>query len=477
MSDQGITTPTPTPIDKTTLVGQDFWNEQLLTACKTGSLTQLCTAVSNGANVNCRDSKRKTPLMWVCKRTWPQYIEAVSLARELLARGAEVDCCDADMYMAIHYATLNSNCAMLKLLLDNGSLVDPRDCYGDTPLLNCCNQFIFTVDFNIQIGLSELTVMDELIEMAEVLLNHSANLEIVDNEYMRTPLMDACSYGNAKLVKLFLSRGANVNAVDKYGDTPFLLALTNHMYGLEVIELLAVSGADLNYAHKHGQNAISRAFEKNGNLMRVLAPFYPPSNQLSAFWPRSSCQDPIGSVREASKFGCVPNTNWFSTRIQQKAPAALSWAMLRLTGATTVANMFDAMEQCDDPETWHWVGIEMFNTRDTDDNSTLLHMAARTNNSSAVRELTRIWVNPLLRNKSGQLAVDLTTDTCIREHLLLYTKQVPSIQVMRWYGPYLIRRVRAFLLVLQRWKNTKLRFVSKDVVHVIVGHIRAMEYV
>jgi hypothetical protein len=68
----------------------------------------------------------------------------------------------------------------------------------------------------------------------------------------------------------------------------------------------------------------------------------------------------------------------------------------------------------------------------------------------AVSQLMRIGINPLLRNKSGQLAADVTTDAAIRSDLIAYAGQLPCRQVVRWYGPYLMARLRAWLLVVER---------------------------
>jgi hypothetical protein len=106
---------------------------------------------------------------------------------------------------------------------------------------------------------------------------------------------------------------------------------------------------------------------------------------------------------------------------------------------------------------------------------TLLHLAAESNNAAAVQGLTGIWLNPLLRDREGKLAVELTTDAGIRTELLKYMALPPQREVMRWYGPYLLERVRAFLLVLQRWRNEGVRWLPRDVVYSIILRMREGE--
>jgi hypothetical protein len=90
---------------------------------------------------------------------------------------------------------------------------------------------------------------------------------------------------------------------------------------------------------------------------------------------------------------------------------------------------------------WRWVGLEMLTARRPDTGCTLLHAAACNNNGMAVRELTHVWMNPLLRDHNGRLAVELTTDSNIREMLLRYVAQPTQLEMMRWYGPYVVQRV------------------------------------
>ena len=46
-------------------------NEQLLTACKAGTLPPAQQAVTDGADINCLDSDGFTPVMWTIKRNHP----------------------------------------------------------------------------------------------------------------------------------------------------------------------------------------------------------------------------------------------------------------------------------------------------------------------------------------------------------------------------------------------------------------------
>jgi hypothetical protein len=73
--------------------------------------------------------------------------------------------------------------------------------------------------------------------------------------------------------------------------------------------------------------------------------------------------------------------------------------------------------------------------------------------------------------------VELATDPIIRAELREYAVHSPNREVMRWYGPYLRQRVRRFLLVVQRWATTRVRWLPRDMVHMIILRVMAVEYV
>ena len=160
------------------------------------------------------------------------------------------------------------------------------------------------------------------------------------------------------------------------------------------------------------------------------------------------------------------------------SPDCSEWSHVRLSGDQdiVVESCFARMAQCEDPSTWRWVGLEMLTTRHPKNDSTLLHVAARTNNAVAVRELMCIWMNPLLRDKDGKVAADVATDAGIRAELRRYTVQSPRREVMRWFGPFLMQRSRAFLLIVLRWRKTKVRVLPRSVVLAVIGHLMSMEY-
>ncbi len=436
---------------------QDALDEQLLSVCKGGSLEAVRAALSGGAIVNCVDETLSSPLMWACCRE-DDWAVAEDIVRELLSCGAVVNSCDRDLLLPLHCAARWSSCTVVTLLLEAKSVVDPRDKDNDTPLIACS----WRSD-------------EEAVKIARVLLGRGAQIEH-HGLLQRTPLLEASISGSAELVELLLLRGSDIKAVDKGGNTALLLASNNGMHGPAIIPLLVKAGVDVNAVNSDGQSALMYGTAHNSSIMQALARLYPQGGQLANFLPYSTCPDPIGCVLEAAPFGCSISNGCFGRSVCDNDPANYCWAVLRL-GGSTGAETFTIMEQCQDASLWRLVGLEMLTTRHPDNDSTLLHVAVRTNNTNAVRELMGIWMNPLLRNREGRLAVELAMDPIIRAELREYAVHSLNREVLRWYGPYLRQRVRTFLLVVQRWGTTRVRWLPRDIVHMIIRRVMAGEYV
>lgn len=158
------------------------------------------------------------------------------------------------------------------------------------------------------------------------------------------------------------------------------------------------------------------------------------------------------------------------------AAAAATAGVASASAEQKLSGVFFAMIGCHDAATWQWVGRELLTTRQPHTKDTLLHLAARINDTTAVTALLHIGMNPLLRNANGEVAADLATDTALQEALRRGAAQPPPACKAPWYGPYGAQRVRAFLLVLERRKRQRLSVPPKDVIRMIIGRVVAAEY-
>jgi len=86
---------------------------------------------------------------------------------------------------------------------------------------------------------------------------------------MKKDWQDAIDNGDADRVRSLLDAGADVNALDRYGQTALMNAA--HKGYKEIVWLLAKSGADLNHTAKHGLSALMLAVISNhSDVVSVL---------------------------------------------------------------------------------------------------------------------------------------------------------------------------------------------------------------
>lgn len=93
------------------------------------------------------------------------------------------------------------------------------------------------------------------------LLRKGANVNCADTKFGGTPLHWAAYNGHRRVVKLLVSKGAEINARNNDGRTPFMLAAA--MGHHRVVQLLAEEGATVDAQDNSGRTAMDWAREKN----------------------------------------------------------------------------------------------------------------------------------------------------------------------------------------------------------------------
>jgi ankyrin repeat protein len=96
-------------------------------------------------------------------------------------------------------------------------------------------------------------------EIARMLIKRGGDSTSKDN-YGRMPLHYAAYYGRDRMIDFFLASGALLNAADEEGNTPLLWALINGQKGSAV--LLIEKGAAVNAAAKDGTTPLRIARKK-----------------------------------------------------------------------------------------------------------------------------------------------------------------------------------------------------------------------
>ena len=85
----------------------------------------------------------------------------------------------------------------------------------------------------------------------------------------RTPLMDACRAGNIEEVRRLLAEGADPNARNANGTTPFMYAKTAAFGSgdMTIMRMLVAAGADVGAKDRFGRTALDYA---KANAARVI---------------------------------------------------------------------------------------------------------------------------------------------------------------------------------------------------------------
>jgi ankyrin repeat protein len=108
-------------------------------------------------------------------------------------------------------------------------------------------------------------VMARKVELARILLDAGADVNVRSDRHQRTPLHYAVDHADARidsgvgttLVRLLLNRGAEVDAADFEGGTPLYVA--SWRGSVAAVRLLASHGAELDRGPTHGSTPLASA--------------------------------------------------------------------------------------------------------------------------------------------------------------------------------------------------------------------------
>ncbi|XP_049835771.1 serine/threonine-protein phosphatase 6 regulatory ankyrin repeat subunit B-like [Schistocerca gregaria] len=173
-------------------------------------------------------------------------LKSEKIVTHLIAAGADVNFKDDNGCTPLLAAIHREHFEALDLLLKAGADRNVMDNCGVTAL---------------HLAASCRKVPPRVIAFAKEQIEHGMRPDIMDHQG-RTPLHYAALTGNHRVMKLLISLGANVNAVDVYGKTPIvMLAIHSRKDCRLVKELLINAGADLTVRDKNGKTALHTSFE------------------------------------------------------------------------------------------------------------------------------------------------------------------------------------------------------------------------
>ena len=207
--------------------------------------------IKKGADVNRGNKHQATPLMHAAEKG------RIRIVNILLDHGANIHATeDSGNYSALMLACSWAKLSTVKTLLKRGADVHARNKFGETPL---------------HMGTNSATPRYRLIK---VLLSHGAEVNVQDKRG-RTPLSVASKLGFPSIVTMFLSLGSKVNVKEKRsGNTPLHHVASggrSRLQHTKIMHDLLSHGADINAKNKAGMTPLMLASAKGyGDLINIL---------------------------------------------------------------------------------------------------------------------------------------------------------------------------------------------------------------
>ena len=292
-------------------ISEDFYS-----AIRNNDLKHLESLVRDGADVNVKDSKGETPLMYAAVAGSPEAMRflvdhgadvnarneigataliwsATDLAkvRLLVDHGADVNMATKRGRTALLIAAMSDHSAdIARLLLSKGADAKARDFLKITTVRaaafgNDTETLRMMIDAGVDVNAADLPGLTPLMMAAgwngnlravELLLGKGANVNAVSAPVMGLPskngpsefgkltaLLMAAPFGPPELIRKLIDAGADVNAADVRGMTPLMLAIATDRQDPAVIKMLLDHGADARIKSKLGESAADWASRTN----------------------------------------------------------------------------------------------------------------------------------------------------------------------------------------------------------------------
>lgn len=220
----------------------------LFKAVKSRNIDNVCSALSQEVNINKKDplSSDRTPLHQAIFFRCNEQILSL-----LIEVGADVNAKDNLEYTPLHIAAIGKNELVdknLMLLISAGADVDMKNINGDTAL---------------QVGIIYQRSNDwyKFTNAARILIDYGANVNTM-NKFGNTPLHQAAANGQEETAKLLLDYEAKIDLRNKAKDTPLHVACKKN--NSKLVKLLLCGNADVEAKDAQGETPLIIAVN-NGN--------------------------------------------------------------------------------------------------------------------------------------------------------------------------------------------------------------------
>ena len=167
-----------------------------------------------------------------------------------------------------------------KKLLDRG-IPFTSDCFATYIAKNkieVVNEFLeagMSVNSRDDMGVPMLNIAcrNDNFEFVEMILNLGADLNAVSDDRGYTAVMDAVWRGNEKITKYLIEKGADLNTINKEGQSNLILAVGANREN--IVKLLAENGSDPDVKDMMGMSAYTYAtLFKKQRIVDILTPYH-----------------------------------------------------------------------------------------------------------------------------------------------------------------------------------------------------------
>ncbi|XP_065164200.1 putative ankyrin repeat protein RF_0381 [Atheta coriaria] len=193
------------------------WNIPLHISCIRGDIDLVQLLIKKGANINAANTNRETPLHYAAQHG---HLHVVQL---LIDKGANLNNFDMEDRSPLSLAIDNIHEDVAEVLIHKGTRLNHEECLGYTVLYKAVwNNLLRTSRNLLKSGskivhshfLLHIATRHNNLEMVKLLCENGAVVNIRD-EHGNTPLMSACINKNFDIARYFLQNGAPVNTVNQ----------------------------------------------------------------------------------------------------------------------------------------------------------------------------------------------------------------------------------------------------------------------
>jgi cytohesin len=205
--------------------------------------------ITKGAEVNAKDGYGRTPLHWATNK---------EIAELLIANGADMNAKSSwDGSTPLHNAAEEGYKGIAELLISKGAEVNAKDKDGETPIDKAIKRGKEKEEFRRKHHKTQLRPDEKasLKELADLFLKHGGKSGAVDS------IVVAYGTRNIEAMKQHLAVGVDANT--KLEDNKTLLHEAASDGHKEIAELLIVSGADVNAAHRNRYTPLDLAIRND----------------------------------------------------------------------------------------------------------------------------------------------------------------------------------------------------------------------